>query len=114
MRCVEPRCAGCAIYDEHAGLQDRFIGTGRVKTPELAARLGLIGLAGRASGQASTCARPIRGRRSTPLEVNGARAGDVAARVAVRFDELFESLRLIRAIVASAFLPAGRAPQRAP
>ena len=31
--------------------------------------------------------------------------GDVAARVAVRFDEVFESLRLIRAIVAG--LPAG-------
>ena len=46
------RCARCArIYDEHAGLQDRFITTGRV-TPELAARLGLAGLAGRASGQA--------------------------------------------------------------
>ena len=35
-RCA--RCASCAsIYDEHAGLQDRFIGTGHV-TPELAAR----------------------------------------------------------------------------
>ena len=40
-----------AIYDEHAGVQDRFIGAGTV-TPELAARLGLTGLAGRASGQA--------------------------------------------------------------
>ena len=37
------------IYDEHAGLQDRFIGCGRVK-PDLADRLGLTGLAGRASG----------------------------------------------------------------
>src|SRR5207237_5211521 len=36
------------IYDEHAGLQDRFIGAGRVK-PELAERMGLTGLAGRAS-----------------------------------------------------------------
>ena len=39
------------IYDEHAGLQDRFAGTGRVSA-ELAARLGLTGLAARASGQA--------------------------------------------------------------
>ena len=38
-----------AIYDEHAGVRDRFVGAGTV-TPELAARLGLIGLAGRASG----------------------------------------------------------------
>ena len=39
------------IYDEHAGLRDRFRAAGSV-TPELAARLGLVGLAGRASGQA--------------------------------------------------------------
>lgn len=38
------------IYDEHAGLQDRFITTGRVM-PQLAQRLGMIGLAGRASAQ---------------------------------------------------------------
>ena len=50
------------------------------------------------------------------------RDGDVAARVAVRFDELFESLRLIRAIVDGAAaratvarelrLPAGAARRR--
>src|SRR5216684_946256 len=40
-----------AIYDDHAGLRDRFVGAG-VVTPTLAAQLGLIGLAGRASGQA--------------------------------------------------------------
>ena len=39
------------IYDEHAGLQDRFIGCGRV-APELAEALGLTGLAGRASAVA--------------------------------------------------------------
>ena len=39
------------IYDEHDGLQDRFRACGIV-TPELAAKLGLTGLAGRASGQA--------------------------------------------------------------
>ena len=95
-----------AIYDEHAGLQDRFIGTGQV-SPELAADLGLTGLAGRASG------RPTDLRHDhpwPPYDALGARpashrAGDVAARVAVRFAELFESLRLIRAIVAG--LPAG-------
>ena len=44
------------IYDEHEGLRDRFLGAGTV-TPELAARLGLIGLAGRAS---ATAVRPAR------------------------------------------------------
>src|SRR6202162_5473808 len=38
-----------SIYDEHAGAQDRFIMTGQV-TPELAERMGLTGLAARASG----------------------------------------------------------------
>ncbi len=39
------------IYDEHTGLQDRIRACGIV-TPELAAKLGLPGLAGRASGAA--------------------------------------------------------------
>jgi Ni,Fe-hydrogenase III component G len=39
------------IFDEHSGMQDRFINAGRV-TPALARQLGLAGLAGRASGQA--------------------------------------------------------------
>jgi Ni,Fe-hydrogenase III large subunit len=84
-----------AIYDEHAGLQDRFLTTGRV-TPQLAKRLGVIGLAGRASAQwwdlrcNHPCAlRPTR--RASSLERNG----DVAARALVRFAEIKESLRLI-------------------
>ncbi len=39
------------IYDEHAGLQDRFRTCGQV-SPELALKLGLAGLAARASGVA--------------------------------------------------------------
>ncbi len=87
------------IYDEHPGLQDRFLTTGRV-SPQLASRLGVIGLAGRASGQM----HDLRCRKFhapwDQLEVHMAasRQGDVAARVAVRFDEVFESLRLIRFI----------------
>jgi len=85
------------VYDEHAGLQDRFMTTGRV-TPELAARLGLTGMAGRASGQASDLRsdhdwQPYRRLHARIATQEG---GDVAARVAVRFDEIFESLRLIR------------------
>ena len=95
-----------SIYDEHAGLQDRFVGTGLV-SPELAVQLGLIGLAGRASGQAFD----LRSNHPWPPydvvrpTIATHRAGDVAARVAVRFAELFESLRLIRELLAS--LPAG-------
>lgn len=85
------------IYDEHAGLQDRFMGTGRV-APELAARLGLTGLAGRASGQAYDlrCDHDWQPYRRLETRKASQAGGDVAARVAVRFDELFESLRLIR------------------
>lgn len=88
-----------AIYDEHAGLQDRFVGTGRV-APELAARLGLTGLAGRASGQAHDLRSDFRFAPYDALGVACASSsgGDVAARVAVRFDETLESLRLIREI----------------
>lgn len=87
------------VYDEHAGLQDRFTGTGRV-TPQLAAQLNLTGLAGRASGQTADLRCDFPGPPYDRLEVAVAthRDGDVAARVAVRFDEAFESLRLIRAI----------------
>jgi len=88
------------IYDEHDGLQDRFRACGRV-APDLAAKLGLTGLAGRASGQA----RDLRADfPSAPYDGLAVRkcvdeGGDVAARVAVRFDELAESLRLVRLIV---------------
>ena len=89
-----------AIYDEHAGLQDRFQNTGIV-TPELAANLGLCGLAARASGQARDLRVDLPCAPYDQLGVGLAceTAGDVAARVAVRFDEVFESLRLICAIV---------------
>ncbi|HQC80663.1 MAG TPA: NADH-quinone oxidoreductase subunit C [Accumulibacter sp.] len=94
------------IYDEHSGLQDRFMTTGRV-SPELATRLGLTGLAARASGQTADLRRDQPWPPYDRLQVNIATQcnGDVAARVAVRFDEVFESLRLIREILSR--LPSG-------
>jgi len=94
------------IYDEHAGLRDRFVGAGAVP-PVLAARLGLTGLAGRASGQAFDL------RCDLPSDPYGDLAprkivraeGDVAARVAVRFDEVAESTRLMQRILRQ--LPTG-------
>jgi Ni,Fe-hydrogenase III large subunit len=95
-----------AIYDEHAGLQDRFIGTGRV-TPELARKLGLTGLAARASGQPHDlrCDHPWPPYDRLQLTRAVSAQGDVAARVAVRFDEAFASLSLIRELLTT--LPAG-------
>ena len=94
------------IYDEHDGLQDRFRACG-VVTPELAATLGLIGLAGRASGQAHDlrCDFPTLPYDALGVRTAASEAGDVAARVAVRFDEIQESLRLVRSITAA--LPEG-------
>jgi Ni,Fe-hydrogenase III large subunit/Ni,Fe-hydrogenase III component G len=90
------------IYDEHAGVQDRFISTG-VVTPKLAAQLGLCGLAGRASAQAWDARVQFACAPYDKLDVQMAtyRNGDVAARVIVRFDELFESLRLQQEILAN-------------
>jgi Ni,Fe-hydrogenase III large subunit/Ni,Fe-hydrogenase III component G len=89
------------IYDEHEGVRDRFNAAGAV-APALAARLGLIGLAGRASGQAFDLrvdlpCTPYTELALAPTKV-GRSEGDVAARVAVRFDELQESCRLIQRI----------------
>lgn len=99
------------IYDEHAGLQDRLVTTGRV-TPELAARLGLTGLAGRASGQAADLRADFPWPPYDGLALTACthRNGDVAARVAMRFEECFASLRMIDALVAG--LPGG--PVREP
>jgi Ni,Fe-hydrogenase III large subunit len=94
------------VYDEHAGLQDRFLTTGQV-TPQLASQLGLTGLAGRASAQAADLrcdhAWPPYDRLGVKMATH--RNGDVAARVAMRFDETMESLRLIRIICSE--LPGG-------
>ena len=88
------------IYDAHPGLQDRFLTTGCVP-PDLAALLGLSGLAGRASGQAADlrCAQPWAPYDQLEVRMATQPNGDVAARVALRFDEVFESLRLIRLIL---------------
>ena len=94
------------IYDEHAGLQDRFRQCGQV-SPELAAKLGLTGFAARASGLGDDlrCDFPSPPYDSVPVHRITQSTGDVAARVAVRFDEVFESLRLIEALLDA--MPAG-------
>ena len=95
-----------AIYDDHATLQDRFANTGVVK-PDMAARRGLTGLAGRASAQAWDARAQFPQAPYDQLDVGMAtqRRGDVLARAEVRFAEIHESLRLIRDLLAR--LPAG-------
>jgi Ni,Fe-hydrogenase III large subunit len=95
-----------AIYYDHPGLQDRCINCGRL-APRLAAELGVVGLAARASGIALD-ARVFPGF-APYAELEPAlcahRNDDVASRIVVRFEELFESLRLERCILAA--LPSG-------
>ncbi len=88
------------IYDEHAGLQDRFRTCGTV-TQTLATALGLSGLAARASGVGRDlrCDFPVAPYDKLDVRLATRSEGDVAARVAVRFDEAIESLRLIRIIL---------------
>jgi Ni,Fe-hydrogenase III large subunit len=95
-----------SIYEAHSGLQDRFLSTGRV-LPELASRLGLTGLAGRASSQTWDLRCDHAWMPYSHLKVAMAthHNGDVGARVSVRFDEVFESIRLIRRLLAE--LPKG-------
>jgi Ni,Fe-hydrogenase III large subunit len=91
------------LYDGHAGLQDRFATTGTIDAA-LARELSLTGMAARASGilldgrahrQGYTPAAPYAALGVRPITDE---RGDVAARVAVRFDEIQESLRLLREI----------------
>ena len=94
------------LYDNHAGLQDRFMGAGCL-TPALAQQLGVVGLVARASGQAQDWRTSMRmppyvESLVTPIV---RQQGDVAARVGVRFDEVNDSLRLCRHFLAT--LPSG-------
>lgn len=94
------------IFDDHAGLQDRFTGAGRVSL-ELARQLGAIGLVARASGQRMDLRvdYPFAPYDELAVRVCSQSAGDVAARVAIRFDETLESLRLSQVILEN--LPSG-------
>ena len=88
-----------AIYDEHAGAQDRFIMTGQV-LPELAEKMGLVGFAARASGIMHDLRVdfPIPPYQQLEVRLGSHTRGDVAARVSVRFEELFESMRLVQTL----------------
>jgi Ni,Fe-hydrogenase III large subunit len=68
----------------------------------------LLGLAGRASGQARDlrCDFPCAPYDLLDVKMAVETSGDVAARVAVRFDETLESTRLIAFITAALLHPA--------
>lgn len=90
------------IYENHAGLQDRFREAG-ILSLEAAKNLDAVGLAARASGIAHDLRvhHPWAPYNHIELKVCVQTSGDVAARVAVRFDEIFESLQICRALIAN-------------
>ena len=97
------------IYDDHTGLQDRFRGCGRV-SPELATKLGLLGLAGAQSGIARDVRCDLPCAPYDALDVARSPSTTAATlRRALPYAsiEALESTRLIIAITAALLDPAG-------
>jgi Ni,Fe-hydrogenase III large subunit/Ni,Fe-hydrogenase III component G len=91
--------------------RDRLEHTGILR-PEKAATLGVVGVAGRASGVDLDVRRdhPYEAYAQFEFRVPVYQAGDVRHRMQVRIDEVGEAIRIVRA--AATALPAG--PYRAP
>lgn len=100
---LEQRVAGLrTIYENHAGMQDRFRDTG-VLSSALAQAHGAVGLVARASGIAQDLRVDMPWSPYDRLQTRMvlAAGGDVAARARVRFDDITESLRLCRTLLES-------------
>jgi Ni,Fe-hydrogenase III large subunit/Ni,Fe-hydrogenase III component G len=89
-----------------ASTRDRLEGTG-ILTPETARNLGVVGIAGRASGVDRDLRRdfPHAAYDRVTFTVPVHTAGDVLHRMQVRIDEVRESLRIIRQLAPN--LPPG-------
>jgi Ni,Fe-hydrogenase III large subunit/Ni,Fe-hydrogenase III component G len=99
------------LIENSSSTRDRLDGTGVLK-PEVARKLGVVGLAGRASGIDGDLRRdfPHAAYKGLKFRVPVYGAGDVQHRMRARIDEVRESLGLVRQVIAS--LPDGalRAP----
>jgi Ni,Fe-hydrogenase III large subunit len=94
------------IYDSHASLQDRVVGTGII-TPALAARFAAGGHVGRAAGRGFD-SRLMPGYApydAFAFDPPVLQQGDVDARVRIRIAELKQSILLVRTMLAQ--LPPG-------
>jgi len=85
-----------------------------IMTAEQAERLGVVGPTARASGVARDIRveAPYAAYCDFPVEVVLEKVGDLEARVVIRLKELFESYRIIRAILGN--LPEGKLTVRMP
>jgi len=100
-----------AIIQSSNSTRERLEHTGILR-PEKASLLGIVGVAGRASGVDQDVRRdhPYEAYRHLPFRVPVYQEGDVRHRLQVRIDEVSESMQIIRA--AAARLPDGK--HRAP
>jgi len=89
------------ILFDHPSLEDRLLETG-VLTPELAAILGVTGFVGKASGVDYDVRRDHAYAPYDSLDPSSplSRAGDVAARLQIRVEEIHHSLKLIENLLA--------------
>jgi Ni,Fe-hydrogenase III large subunit/Ni,Fe-hydrogenase III component G len=99
------------LIENSSSTRDRLEGTGILK-PEVARKLGIVGLAGRASGVDGDLRRdfPHAAYDGVKFRVPVFQTGDVLHRMRVRIEEVRESLGIIRQVMAG--LPGGeyRAP----
>ncbi len=94
------------IYDLNASLDDRLRGTG-ILPAETARELGTVGFVARASGQPLDCRlqAPFSPYDRFPPRMTVLNSCDVHARAWVRIEEIRDSIRLIRELLAT--LPTG-------
>jgi Ni,Fe-hydrogenase III large subunit/Ni,Fe-hydrogenase III component G len=94
------------IIRSNSGARDRFQNTGVLK-PEVAANLGIVGIAGRASGFQHDLRRdfPHDFYDQTQFTVPVFTEGDVQRRMVVRREELFQSFAILRQVLQK--MPAG-------
>jgi Ni,Fe-hydrogenase III large subunit len=87
-----------ALIDSSESTRDRLEQTGILR-PEKAKDLGIVGVAGRASGMNLDVRRdhPYAAYSRYSFRVPVYQAGDVSHRMQVRVDEVYESLNIIRA-----------------
>ena len=90
------------ILDSSVSFMDRVDSTGKLKK-EIAEDLGVLGLAGRASGIPLDLRKHFPGvYQEAKLKIITGQAGDVLARLRVRIEEFKESERLIAGFIAKA------------
>ena len=100
-----------AIIQSSDSTRDRLEHTGLLR-PDKALTLGIVGVAGRASGIDRDIRRdhPYEAYSQLPFKVPVYQEGDVRHRMQVRIDEVGESIQLIRAAVSGLPEGAHRAP----